>query len=67
MSNFKFNIKNEKFDFDCPECGRKVTFKGRDIGHNVICPKCSSSIYLDGKKFEKQLKDIEKQINRLFG
>ncbi|MDO5344412.1 MAG: RNHCP domain-containing protein [Lachnospiraceae bacterium] len=67
MSKFAFDLDNEKFDFECPECGRKVCFRGRDINHDVKCPNCKSSIHLDGRDFDKQIKNIEKQINSLFG
>lgn len=63
---FDLNLDNETFDFECPECGHKVVFKGKDIGHDVKCPRCKTAIHLDGKEFQKQLKDIENQINRLF-
>lgn len=66
MGKFKFDFDNETFDFECPECGHNISFKGKNINHEVICPHCHSNIYIDGKIFEKQLKDIEKQLTNLF-
>lgn len=66
MSKFKFDISDEEFDFECPKCGHKVIFKGKDINHDVKCTNCKSNIHVDGKDFEKQIKDIEKQINHIF-
>lgn len=67
MGKFKFDLSNEKFDFKCPECGHKIIFKGKDINHDVKCSHCHSNIHLDGKDFDKQIKDIEKQLSKLFG
>lgn len=66
MKNFKFDLNDEEFNFECPECGHEITFNGKSINHDVICPHCHSDIYIDGKDFENQIKDIENQINSLF-
>lgn len=66
MSYFSFDLKDEEFDIECPECGFEFTFNGRDINHSVTCPSCNTSIHLDGKEFMECLGDIEDQINHLF-
>ncbi len=66
MGKFKFDLDNETFDFECPKCGHSISFKGKSINHEVICSHCHSSVYIDGKNFEKQIKDIEKQLTNLF-
>lgn len=66
MSDLIDLIKNERFDFECPECRKKIKFKGKDIDRDVVCPKCKTKIHLDGKDFKKQMRDIEKQLDNLF-
>lgn len=66
MGKFKFDLDDEEFDFECPECGHEITFSGKCINHDVTCSHCHTNIHIDGKDFEKKIKDIEKQINSIF-
>jgi len=66
MGNLGLNLNNEEFDFECPECGHKIVFKGKSINHDIICKNCHATVHIDGKDFQKQIRAIEKQLKSLF-
>lgn len=62
-----------EFEFNCPNCDRKIKFKAKDVGKTKVCPSCSKSIFLedDGsfskgvKEVDKSFKDLEKTLKNL--
>ncbi len=45
------------FNVECPSCGKKLSFKAKNIGKTVKCKYCSSSILLkDNGSIAKEIK-----------
>jgi DNA-directed RNA polymerase subunit RPC12/RpoP len=54
------------FDVECPNCGKKLSFKAKNIGKTVKCKYCSSSILLkDNGSIAKEIKKANKSFNDL--
>ena len=61
---------NQEIEFSCPECGRKLKAKLRDVKSrkSVRC-SCGAVIKLEGKGFEeplKALRKLEESLKKLF-
>lgn len=41
---------NPKLEFNCPECGKSVTFRKSKEGASVLCPECNEIIRVPGGK-----------------
>ena len=55
-----------ELDFECPNCGKTIYFKAKDVGNTVACPHCSESILLkDDGSFKKGVNEVNKSLKEL--
>lgn len=56
---------NAELEIECPNCRRSFKAKLRDLRSSaVVCPKCG--VGFDGTSFDKQLRDLDRQLKRAF-
>jgi rubredoxin len=58
------------FDLECPNCGRKMTVKVKDMypGNFKVCTVCGFEIPFagdDGRKAQRALNDFERKLKQL--
>lgn len=59
-------INDFEFDVDCPNCGKEIIFKSKDIGKSITCKSCSKSVLLeDDSSFSKGVKEVYKSFKDL--
>lgn len=65
-------MKDLTADIECPNCGHKVTIKVREMvpGRTKNCPHCQAEFQFtgdDGRKVQRALDDLKRQLKRLSG
>lgn len=63
-------MKELAADIECPNCGRKVTIKVREMipGRTKNCPYCEAIFRFtgdDGRKVQRALDDLERQLKKV--
>jgi len=55
---------NEKLEFKCPNCNKKLTPTIKELKSNKFkCPYCG--VKFNSKDFAKAIRDLENQLKRL--
>jgi hypothetical protein len=63
-------MKKLSFDLNCPNCNNKLKIRVDEMypGNSKYCPYCNTLIQFtgdDGRKIEKSLDDLDKNIKKL--
>lgn len=64
--NFDSLFGDAEIDFECPECGHKLTISLNDIGSSIKCPGCSVAINLEkDDSFDDERDSINNSLEEL--